>query len=540
MIDVSLRYWGVALIGLLLLLLVYQIAGVKFLRIRHAWLPLFWIINYYVARGEKSGRGHLVYWLVILNLLYSPVILHRTFRILQVNHPIATEFGIWKQVEPKSNFSWWLPVLAHKEKNLTILSFVCWAFGFHCMANLFTVLYFPRVSLVDGLKVGFDSEGRLVSKIKWTDLKFEPIKRFLFFKNPSSRHIIPFAARHGKMIKVNIAQETMFGMVGGTNSGKTSAACGFCSSVATVDEQTLFIFGGLVKDGADYRMFECDPRLVYSGQKPEEMRYDEWQRKQARLPNVIVIDNDDTFVRCVQALDYEIEYRKHVLKNHLNCDSLYDLEDPRKTDIKNADRFNPPRIFRIFMVVDDWVVLRDEYKRDAVGQATTRLLEMVSFARFVKIHLLFISQKATIADYFPGAARDQLFWFGFCLPENQTAYVFKKEVNLPNGIGVAGFIGSGVHSTLGIGCMAGISRLEAAMVLTNAAERMVSTDWGKENCRRMLAFRARCEGDAGPEVMERCSQGQRTLLSYIQSNGAHENATTNNTVSKDKKKIQTA
>lgn len=508
-----LGYWGVSLIGLAVGLLLYQIVAGRLLRIWHHWIPMFWVFNYFIVRKEKSGHSNFVYWIAVMNLCYAPVILHMALRTFGAHHPIADEFGIWKVASAK--FSFWLPILTHAKLNLTILSCVCWWFWFHCSENLLVRLYFPTVILTEGLKIGNDKEGRLVSLVKWSEMKFlHSVNRFLFFKtpNPASRHTMPIAIRHNVPVLVNLAQEPMFGFVGGTNSGKTSAVSGFCSSIATIDEHTFFIFCDIVKNGSQYRIFECDPSLVFSPLKPETMNYAQWQRKQSRLPNVLVVDNEATFSSTVDALEYEIEYRRHILTEHYGKASLYDLEDPRQTKIEKADIFNPPRIFRIFMVVDDWAVIRDEYKKDEVAKATNRLLEMVSFARYVKVHILFITQKATIMDYFPGAARDQIFWMGFALTENQSEYVLKQKINLPNALGVCGYVGSGVHSKVGIGCTPYLSPLDASMVFTRAAGKIVITDWGKKNCERMLAFRARCEADAGAEVMERLSQGQRELL----------------------------
>lgn len=50
------------------------------------------------------------------------------------------------------------------------------------------------------------------------------------------------------------------------------------------------------------------------------------------------------------------------------------------------------------------------------------------------------------------------------------------------------------------------------MVFTKAAEKMMETEWGKQSMMRMLAFKARCDADAGLEIMERASAGQRELL----------------------------
>jgi hypothetical protein len=338
---------------------------------------------------------------------------------------------------------------------------------------------------------------------------------FIFFlkkPNPAARHTIPLAVRHGQVANLNLAQETMWGFVGGTNSGKTSAVTGFCASIATVDEHTLFVFVDIIKNGSQYRVFECDPRLVHSASKPQKITVAQWQRKQVRLPNVMVVDKEETLVSFVNALDYEITCRGHLLGEHYGRQSLYDLEDPSKTKIERADRFNPPRLFRIVVVLDDWAVIRDEYKGDDVGKATATLLQMVSFARFAKVHLLFISQKATIADYFPGAARDQIFWMGYALPTNQSAYVLKKEITIPSAMGVCGYVGSRSNSEIGIGCTPYLSPLGGVSVFTKAAEKIIATPWGIQNRDRMLAFRARCEADAGPEIMERVGDGQMELL----------------------------
>lgn len=515
MILKSLGFWGVCFFAFVAFSLVYQLWAGKFLRIRHHWLPLFWAVNWFNCRRERSGKFHYVFFLVMTGICYSPVILHVILRTFGSHSPIAQEFGIWK-VAGRS-FAVWLPFLAHSEQsNLTFLSAFVWAFGFHCVMNLLVHYNFPRVELVDGLKIGLDSEGRLVSKIRWEDMIFQsPIKKaFLFFNkpNPASRHTIPIAVRHGQIANLNIAQETMWGFVGGTNSGKTSAVTGFCASIATVDEHTLFVFVDIIKTGSQYRVFECDPRVVHSGFKPERISTAQWQRKQQRLPNVLVVDNEEAFVSLVNAIETEIEYRRHILVEHYGIQSLYDLEDPGKIRIDGKFKYNPPRIFRIIVVIDDWSVIRDEYKGLDVGDMTNKLLTMVSFARFAKVHLLYVAQKATIADYFPGAARDQIFWMGFALPMNQSAYVLKKEVNLPNAMGVCGYIGTGTQSDVGIGCTPYLSPLGGAMVFKNAAEKMVSTEWGKESRDRMLAFKARCEADAGMEIMERVSQGQRELL----------------------------
>lgn len=515
MILKSLGFWGVSVVGFLAFGLVYQLVAGKWLRIRHHWLPLFWMVSWFNSRKEKNVGFHSFFSGIVTIVFWTPVILHLVLRTIGSHSPIAQEFGIWKVVG--GSFATWLPFLAHKSaSNLTALSFLVWWFWFHCVCTLLVHFNFPRVELVDGLKIGIDAEGRLVSKIRWEEMPFQsPVKpAFIFFKkpNPASRHTIPIAVRHGEVYNLNIAQETMWGFVGGTNSGKTSAVTGFCASIANVDEHTLFVFVDIIKSGSQYRVFECDPYLVHSAYKPERVLTAQWQRKQERLPNIVVIDNEETFMTFVNACEQEIDHRKRILSEHYGMQSLYDLEDPNKAKIDKQHRLNPPRLFRIVAVIDDWAVIRDEYKGTDIGEATAKLLTMVSFARFAKVHLLFVSQKATIADYFPGAARDQIFWMGFALPMNQSAYVLKKEVNLPNAMGVCGYIGTGTRSDVGIGATPYLPPLGGAMVFKKAAEKMIETEWGRQSMERMLAFKARCEADAGMEIMERCSQGQRELL----------------------------
>lgn len=385
------------------------------------------------------------------------------------------------------------------------------------------------------LKIGIDSEGRQVSMVKWEELKLLPIavrcwpriyfmlnpkKRFGFSvqvlmkkPNPAVRHTIPVAFNQHE-VYVNLLQEPMWGFVGGTNSGKTSAVQATCASVALADPHTLFTFVDFVKNGNQYRICESDPRLVYSKDRPKNMTLAEWQRKLPRLPNVFLVDTAELFVRFVHELEREINYRAIVLAANFNKQSLYDLEDPGKTKIKPLDQFDPPRIYRHLVTVDDWVVIKDQYgNHEEVSRAVAKLLGMVSYARYVKVHIFFISQKATIIDYFPHGARDQIWWLGFALPSNQSEYVLKTKVNIPDAMGVVGYRRGGTQNSVGIACTPYIRPEKFALTLAITAEQLEMTKWGKENRDRMIAFRTFCESEGGREIMERVSISQNRLLS---------------------------
>lgn len=537
MILKSLGFWGVCAVAFIAFGLIYQLVAGKWLRIRHHWLPLFWIVSWFNSRRERNAGFHSIVSGVVTIIFWTPVLLHIILRMVGSSSPIAHEFGIWKVVG--GSFAVWLPFLAHKSaSNLTVLSFLVWWFWFHCICTLLVYFSFPRVELVNGLKIGPDSVGQLVSKVRWRDIKFaDPGQPYGIYRfahahgwtknalinfivpagrpNISARHTLPIGVFNGKQVEINTMQESMYLFVGQTGSGKTTAITGFCASRARVYPNTLFVFNDIMKNGTQFSMFECDPALVYSKDRPSSMRLAEWQERLPRLPNISVISRKEVFVNFVNLLEIEIKKRTLLLKKkHFGLQKLYELEDYRKVKIPKWDRFNPPNVPSIFVIVDDWAAMRNSLcDTEEMENATRKLLDLVGYARFVDVHIGYGTQKATVDKYFPGDSRNQLFVMAFAgIRESEAEYLLSQKINIPNVIGVSGYIGSGVSVRVGIQCTPHIEPLEAAQVFTEASKRLGATGWGLENIEWMKNFRAFYEGDGTFEAMEYVSDGQKRLF----------------------------
>lgn len=363
--------------------------------------------------------------------------------------------------------------------------------------------------LIGELEARQDEKGRYISKVAWESLEFVPTtkKRFIFFKeyNPASRITVPIGKSGGKTIYTNLMQTPHFGKIGISNSGKTSSAVAFIASNAVIDAQCLFIIVDIKKKGADFRELEVDPALLYSKERPANIPLWRWHETCPKLSNVFIVKSEETFVALVRYMKREIAFRESIIRRYPQASSLYDLEF--KNDfVALSDERNPERLLKIFFIVDDFLVLKEEYeKNDTMMSALKFVEDMVSFVRYLKIHIGFMSQKGTVKVL--ENARDQLAMEAFGTPDSVSEYVLKKKISIPAGIGIFGFSNEETGQ-VGIACAPYIKRVKAAAVLAAAEKNLFAFN---RNAALFLKAMSNTEGDL--EVLEGISAGQAALLS---------------------------
>ena len=352
--------------------------------------------------------------------------------------------------------------------------------------------------LIGELEAKRDDKGRYISKVKWESLEFMPryTRRFLFWKkyNPNSRVTIPIGKSGTKTIYRNLLQTPHSGKIGISNSGKTSAEISEMASNALIDPQSLFIIVDIKKKGADFRLLEVDPELLFSPDRPADIPLWQWHAKCPKLANVFVIKSIDTFIAFVRYMHREIAYREKVINKFPQAGSLYDLEfENNFVAIDNPE--DPQRLNKMFIILDDFLVIKEELQTHITFMEALKTVEdFVSSVRYLKIHIGFMSQKGTVKVL--ENARDQLGMQAFGTPDAVSEYVLKKKISVPAGIGVFGFANEETGQ-VGIACAAKIDKVVAARVLAAAEKKMFA--WNRASANFLKAC-SEAEGDL--EVME--------------------------------------
>lgn len=354
------------------------------------------------------------------------------------------------------------------------------------------------------LEASRDDRGRYISKVKWESLDFVPrYERRWFGKkyNPASRYIVPTGKAGGQTIYTNLLQMPHKGMIGISNSGKTSSMIAFLASAVKIDPQTIIVIVDLKKKGVDYSILEYDPIELFSEERAKDMTLQQWGQKFKKLDNIFLITSEMALVGFVRSMRTEIDRRERILRQYPGVGTLYDLE-VKNEHFKLSNEENPNRPAKIIVVIDDYLVLK-EADNELIQKVLREIEDYVSFTRYIKIHVAFLSQKGTVKVL--DNTRDQLDMEAFGTPASVSEYVLKQKVSVPAGIGVYGYVNA-ESGLVGIACAPYIGRRVAAQQFAKANKELFDHN---RALGIMLKASAHAEGDF--EVMEGIAAGQRKL-----------------------------